>query len=309
MPNNPSNELKILEFQIDKALPDRKISRGYYGINVSKVQRIINMPEDVVQVPETHPAIIGIISIQNTTIPLIDLTKWLKRELPDKQPSKVIITAFSGVLNGFAVHSVSRIHNILWKDVEHAPDLLEYEKANITGIVKVKEKVILLLDFEKIVWDINPDAGFKTDDSSQYVKPDRSNIHIMVVEDSSFIRDLLQGRLTKAGYNVISVSDGQEALHKLDAFLADARLTGQEIAKYVNLVITDLEMPQVGGEHLIKKIKEDIALKNIPIVVFSSLIHEKNEQKVKELGADAVITKPEIKKLVDIVDNLVVLRS
>lgn len=304
MPDNPSNELVILEFQIDCALPDGKISRGYYGINVSKVKRIINMPEDVVQIPRTHPAITGIISIDDTTIPLIDLTKWLKRELPDRQPSKIIITEFSGVLNGFVVHSVSRIHNILWKDVEHAPELLEYEKANITGIVKVQEKVILLLDFEKIVWDINPDAGFKIDDSNQYAKPDRLDKCIMVVEDSSFIRDLLQGRLTKAGYKVISVSDGQEAIHKLDAFLVDAKATGQEIAKFVNLVITDLEMPQMGGEDLIKKIKEDIYLNKLPVVVFSSLIYEKNEQRVKELGADAVITKPEIKRLVDIIDNM-----
>ena len=70
-------------------------------------------------------------------------------------------------------------------------------------------------------------------------------------------------------------------------------------------LITDIEMPQMDGHHLIKKIRETEGLKQIPIVIFSSLINDDMKRKGDLLGADAQISKPEIGQLVGILDSLV----
>lgn len=298
-----TNDLKILEFQVDKELPNGKISKGHYGINVLKVQRIINMPENVVQIPSSHQSIMGIITIQDRSIPVIDLTKSLQREVPDIIPSKVIITEFSGKLHGFAVHSVERIHNLDWKDVEHPPELVESEKVYTIGVVRLNDNVALLLDFEKIVADINPEFGIKKDVVVD-VNEDRLSKHVLIAEDSAFIRSAMKFTLTKAGYNIVATANGKEAFAKLEYYLKTADSSKKTLKDQVNLLIADMEMPQMDGRELIKKIKANPILQGIPIVIFSSLINEEDDRKVRDLGVNAIISKPEIKKLVEIVDNL-----
>lgn len=298
------NELKILEFQVDKELPGGKISTGYYGINVLKVQRIINMPDDIVQMPGSHPSIMGIITLQEKSVPVVDLTKCLQREVADKQPSKIIITEFSRNFTGFAVHTVSRIHNINWSNVEHPPEIVEQEeKGYAIGIIRLKKDVVLLLDFEKIVSDINPSLSVKEEDIPDSI-PTRSSNHILIAEDSAFIRSSIKHTLSKAGYNVTDASDGKVAFEKLNEYMAEANSTNKPIDEFVNLIIADLEMPQMDGKQLVRIIKETPLLQDIPIVIFSSLINEDYDKKAKEMGVDAVISKPEIKELVNIVDKL-----
>ncbi len=298
-----TNELKILEFQVDNEQADGKISNGFYGINVLKVQRIINMPEDVVQIPESHPAILGIITIQDVSIPVIDLTKSLQRSVPDLSPAKVIITEFCGQLHGFAVHTVNRIHNLNWKDVEHPPDLVDDNKVYSTGIIRLEGKVALLLDFEKIVSDINPEMGVK-EEIIEDEKPDRSTKFILVSEDSSFIRTSLKHTLVRAGYNVHLTADGREAIDKLEEFVIESKTSERPLGDFVNLMIADLEMPQVDGRELVRMVKANPELQHLPIVIFSSLINEDYDKKAVEMDVNAVIGKPDIIKLVGIIDKI-----
>ncbi|MGR3317266.1 MAG: chemotaxis protein [Candidatus Anammoxibacter sp.] len=304
MMEKAKTELRILEFQVDNADNEGTISEGFYGINVLKVQRIINMPDNVVQVPSAHPSIMGIITTDETSIPVIDLTKSLQREVPGVQPSKVIITEFSGTLHGFAVHSVVRIHNIDWKDVDHPPELVANEKVYTISVVKLKEKVVLLLDFERIVSDINPELGIK-EESIGGTNPDRANKNILIAEDSKFIRNTLKQTLMNAAYNVTETVDGKEAFNKLEEYLLQVNATDKSINEFVDLIIADLEMPQMDGRQLVRKIKEDPGLQDTPIIVFSSLINEDYDKKREEMGVNAVIGKPKIKELVSMIDKLI----
>lgn len=297
------NDLKVLEFQVNRAYPDGQITRGHYGINVLKVQRIINMPETVIQVPSSHPAIMGIITIQGVSIPVIDLTKSLSREVPDSPPSKVIITEFCEKLHGFAVHSVERIHNLDWKDVEHPPDLVNSSEVYTIGVVKLGEKVALLLDFEKIVSDINPELGVKEEEIEDD-KPDRSKKHILIAEDSTFIRTAIKQTLAKAGYNVAVAEDGQVAFNMLEEYLVQTNSGDKTLTDFVDLVVADLEMPQMDGRELTSNIKKSPYMQHLPVIIFSSLINEDYETKARELGVEAVIGKPKIKELVSLVDKL-----
>lgn len=302
------NELKILEFQVNKTIREGKISEGYYAINVLKIQRIINMPETVVQVPSAHPSIMGIITMEDTSIPVIDLTKSLQREVDGVPPSKVIITEFSGRLHGFAVHSVVRIHNVGWKDVKHPPELVEHERVYTIGVIKLEKNVIQLLDFERIVSDINPELGIKGE-NIEFADIDRSNKHILIAEDSAFIRSSLKHTLTKAGYDVAVAVDGKDAYDKLEEYALQINSTDRSIKELVNLVIADLEMPQFDGRQLVRMIRGNPAMQDMPIVIFSSLINEDYEKKREEMGVDAVIGKPKIKELVGIVDELMLKQS
>ena len=297
-------DLRILEFQVNKTINEETISEGYYGINVLKVQRIINMPENIVQVPSAHPSIMGIITTDEMSIPVIDLTKSLQREVHGVQPSKVIITEFSGKLHGFAVHSVVRIHNIDWKNVSHPPELIVSEKVYTISVVKMEEKVVLLLDFERIVSDINPALGIK-EEGIDNTRPDRANKHILIAEDSTFIRNTLKQTLINAGYHVTVSIDGKDAYNKLEEYLIKVNTAGKSINEFVDLIIADLEMPRMDGTQLVRMIKEESGLQGIPIIVFSSLINEDYDKKRDEMGVNAVIGKPKIKELVSMVDKLI----
>ena len=94
-------------------------------------------------------------------------------------------------------------------------------------------------------------------------------------------------------------NNGQEAWDYLRSIRHDSDLYDK-----VNLVITDIEMPEMDGHRLTKLIKEDERLKQLPVVIFSSLIDEQMRIKGEALGADEQLTKPEIGHLVHVIDRL-----
>src|SRR5690606_34324039 len=150
----------------------------------------------------------------------------------------------------------------------------------------------LLLDFEKIVVDINPNKGINVQEVKTLGKRERQNKKIIVAEDSAMLRMLLEETLKEAGYDqVMFFEDGEAAWNYLSAIKED-----DDITKHVQLILTDIEMPQMDGHHLTKRIKNDEKLQRIPVVIFSSLITDDLYHKGKQVGADAQVSKPEIVK-------------
>ncbi|KYD07344.1 hypothetical protein B4119_1256 [Parageobacillus caldoxylosilyticus] len=80
---------------------------------------------------------------------------------------------------------------------------------------------------------------------------------------------------------------------------------GKDIAEEVQLVITDIEMPQMDGHHFTKRIREDERLKKLPVIIFSSLITEGLRHKGMKVGATAQVSKPEIGELIEMMDSYV----
>ena len=290
-----TNELEIVEFSIAGAL---------YGINIAKVREIIKADLDLVPVPDAHPSIEGAINLRGNIIPVVNLARHLKVDVPfDKKVNRIIIAEFNKIIIGFLVSAVARIHRISWKSVEQPSQMLQTEQGYAVGIVKIENRVIFLLDFEKISSHINPRANIHSSVDADYGAPvaiDRSSKKILVVEDSEFIRTLIVDHLHKAGYNAETACNGEEGWNKLAACASAPGF--ERIEQYFNLMITDIEMPQMDGLHLIKKVKEQPLLKRLPCIAFSSLITKELILKCKSVGSDAEISKPEIGMVVSLAD-------
>ena len=213
-----------------------------------------------------------------------------------------IITNFNKLDIAFHVDSVVGIHRVSWNDIIKPGSTISTSEDGIsTGIIKMNEKLIIILDFEKIVSDINPETGLKTLEIDALGERSRNNIPILIAEDSVLLNKLICDSLKKAGYdNITHTENGQEAYD----VICDCKAKGT-LKEHVQCIVTDIEMPLMDGHRLTKLVKSDDATKDIPIVIFSSLVNEEMRRKGEALGANAQLSKPEIGNLVKTVDSLV----
>jgi two-component system chemotaxis response regulator CheV len=214
-----------------------------------------------------------------------------------------MITEFNSQVIGFHVHSVVGIDRISWNNIKK-PDSVIYGGGEgvATGIAEYDGRLITILDFEKIVAEISPLTSIQISDIEKLGPRSRSNLPILVAEDSMLLSKMILESLHKAGYvNTIKTDNGQEAFD----FLEEAKLEGN-VNEHVACVVSDIEMPRMDGHHLTKLIKTDPILRTLPVILFSSLINEEMKLKGKEVGADAQISKPEIANLVRLIDQLIV---
>ncbi|MDR0949395.1 MAG: chemotaxis protein [Lachnospiraceae bacterium] len=288
---NGTNELEVLEFAVADCS---------YGINVAKITEIIPY-QMVTPIPNSHPSIEGIFMPRDKMITAIDLNNCLGRG-ESKKDGLFIITNFNKLDIAFHVDAVSGIHRVSWKDIIK-PDVTisTPEDSVATGIIKKNGKLIIILDFEKIVSDINPETGLKMSDLDSI--PDvneRKNIPILIAEDSPLLNKLIVDSLKRAGYdNLIHTENGQRAYDVITHCLEDGSLD-----QHVQIVITDIEMPEMDGHRLLKLIKNNNKTAHIPVVIFSSLVNDEMRKKGESLGADAQLSKPEIGNLVRVIDDL-----
>jgi two-component system chemotaxis response regulator CheV len=286
-----TNELEVLEF---------KIGNNHYGINVAKIKEIVPFSE-VTPVPNSHPCVEGIFMPRDTMITVIDLSKVIKANpSADIRRDMFIITNFNQLNVAFHVHSVIGIHRVSWADIIKPDSTISTAESGIaTGIVKIDNQLIVILDFERIVADISPETGLKVSEIDGLVDRVRNDSHIVIAEDSPLLIKLIADSLSKAGYKHLTLcNNGQEAWD----FLLKVKAGEEE--NDVKCIITDIEMPLMDGHRLTKLVKEDNQLKTIPVVIFSSLINDQMRAKGESLGADVQLSKPEIGLLVEEIDKL-----
>lgn len=288
---NGTNELEILEFTL---------ANNSYGINVAKIREIIPY-QTVTPVPNSHPSIEGIFMPRDTMITAIDLKNCLGRGESEAN-GLFIITNFNKLDIAFHVESVQGIHRVSWRDIIKPDATISTTDESVsTGIVKKEDKLIIILDFEKIVSDINPETGLKISEIDELGTRKRYNVPILIAEDSPLLNKLIVDSLKKAGYdNLIHTENGQKAYDVIKQCKEDGTL-----AQHVRVIITDIEMPEMDGHRLTRLVKSDDATADIPVIIFSSLVNDEMKKKGEALGADAQLSKPEIGNLVKIVDRLV----
>ena len=289
---NGTNELEILEF---------KLGENSYGINVAKIREIITY-QPVTPVPNSHPSIEGIFMPRDQMITAISLKNALQMGDDGKNEGLFIITNFNKLDVAFHVDRVMGIHRVSWTEIIRPDATVNNEADGVsTGIVKLDDRLVIILDFEKIVADISPETGLRMNEVEALGNRERSNVPILIAEDSHLLNKLISDALTSAGYvNVKRTEDGLQAWE----YICDARDEGMLNDK-VQLVITDIEMPQMDGHRLTKMIKNDDKTKHIPVVIFSSLVNEEMRVKGEQLGVDAQLSKPEIGNLVRLIDELI----
>ena len=291
------NELEIIEFYINEQLPDDTSYCGYYAMNVAKVLEIIRMPE-ITSVPSKHDkAVLGTFNLRGRVLPLVDLAKWLGKTCVPNDAHKVIVSEFSGVVTAFLVSGVTRIHRITWSQVEPPGQHVQnYSRDSITGVVRIDGHILFILDMEKIVASMDPHhAGshFMTD-QLDIDAVDAHNFHLLVVDDSTSLRHLIKDTLEKAGYNVTTLSNGREAWEYLQQLKAQVQEEDLPVTEKLHIVISDIEMPEMDGHTLTKRIREDSVLQKLPVVLFSSIITDALRHKGVSVGADDQISKPDL---------------
>jgi len=285
-----TNELEIVEFSV---------GNNKFGINVIKVKEIIN-PVSVIPIPHSHPYVDGIIELRGEVLPVVSLANVLgypPSSTPEKD--KFIVSEFNKMKIIFHVHHVNQIHRISWENIEKPTGMYQGADSQIIGVIKFAGEMILLLDFEKILVDINPDSGINVQQVKKLGKRGRSNKRLVVVEDSPMLRKLLEDTLVEAGfYNIEFFENGQDALNYLEQ-----ECKQKNIEDIVQLIITDIEMPQMDGHHLTKRIKDNPQLAHLPVIIFSSLITEDLRHKGQKVGANGQVSKPDIAELILLVDE------
>lgn len=285
-----TNELEVLEFTLGD---------NHYGINVAKIREILQyMP--VTPVPNTHPSVEGIFMPRDTMITVINLKNCLNLPQTDEK-GLFIITNFNKLNVAFHVDQVIGIHRVSWENIIKPDETLTGEHGGTaTGVIKMDDRLIVILDFEAIVASISPQTGLRVNDIDEMEARDRSDATILIAEDSALLSKLITECLKKSGYtNLIVEENGQEAWDVIKAMQAKG-----DITKHLDCIITDIEMPLMDGHRLTKLVKSDAELRDIPVVIFSSLVNEEMRKKGEQLGADAQLTKPEIGKLVEAIDKL-----
>ena len=287
-----TNEIEVMKFTV---------LGEFYGINVAKVQEII-MSEKVKRMPHANPAVEGIFKPRDELITVINLAKYLTGNDRENGPRDLfIVTNFNKMTVAFRVDSIEGISRISWKDIQK-PDktIANGDDSVATGIAQCGKELVIILDFEKIVAEIAPETTIQVTDVDKMGDRPICNSPIVIAEDSILLSKMIDDSLERAGFtNIKNFSNGQEAWDYLSQIHNDSDLYDK-----VNLVITDIEMPEMDGHRLTKLIKDDEHLKKIPVIIFSSLINEQMRQKGKELGADEQLSKPEIGHLITVMDEL-----
>lgn len=294
-----TNELEILEFMV---------ANNHYGINVAKIKEILTYTPSV-PVPNSHPGIEGIIKPRNEVISVISMQRVLN--LPELgadslERSMYIVTNFNNLLTAFHVDNVIGIKRVSWTQINKPDSTISNGGDTVaTGIVTLNDKLVIILDFERIVAEISPETGIQEKEIDDLGYRERNNVPILYAEDSQLLSRMIHSCLEKAGYtNLIATNNGLEAWNFLNDLKGDP-----DFKNRVGLVITDLEMPQMDGHKLLKNIKTDPATAHIPVVIFSSLINDDMKRKGDMLGADAQLSKPEIGKLVNAIDGILIAKS
>ena len=261
-----TNEIEVMKFTV---------MGEFYGINVAKVQEII-MSEKVKPMPHANPAVEGIFKPRDELITVINLAKYLTGNDRENGPRDLfIVTNFNKMTVAFRVDSIEGISRISWKDIQKPDKTIANGDDSVATTIQVT-------DVDKM--------------GDRHI----CNSPIVIAEDSILLSKMIDDSLERAGFtNIKNFSNGQEAWDYLSQIHNDSDLYDK-----VNLVITDIEMPEMDGHRLTKLIKDDEHLKKIPVIIFSSLINEQMRQKGKELGADEQLSKPEIGHLITVMDEL-----
>jgi len=281
-----------------------------FGVNVAKIREFIPYEGiELSELPGRHPSVLGVFMLRGTAIPLISLEKHLELNRKDDEPSKkvVVVTQFNNMTTAFVADTINRIHRVSWNQFRPLELHIASKTPMIVGSVHLKDRELLILDLEHIVGEIFPASIINYDEKRFAEKPkptERADAKLVFAEDSAIIRYRVSGILKEVGYENVQIFEhGQAAYDYLSRLVRDEQEGKGAVRDRLSLVLTDIEMPQMDGLTLCRRIREDLKL-DVPVVMFSSLIDEQMQQKCLSVGANDFAAKPDTERLIDILDRL-----
>ncbi|ORT50289.1 chemotaxis protein CheW [Vibrio sp. qd031] len=292
------NRLELLTFRL--------MGRQRYGINVFKVKEVLQCPK-LTSMPNLHPLVKGVAHIRGNTISVIDLSKAIGgRPTQDIEKCFVVISEFNRTTQGFLVSSVERIINMHWESILPPPQ--GAGKANyLTAVTNIDNELVEILDVEKILAEISPpaeemDSRFAEEITQQEQASEKEIVRrILIADDSTVARKQVQRAIEALGFEAIAVKDGREARDKLEEMAEQGSIYDQ-----ISLVISDIEMPEMDGYTLTAEIRRNPALKDLHVILHTSLSGVFNQAMVERVGANEFLAKFNPEELGAAVKNAVI---
>ena len=325
---------ELIEFCLDRHVNGETI-RGIYGVNVVKVREVVRMPK-INPLSTRVRGMAGVFELRGVPIPVVNLAAMLGDESHgSKSEQKVIVTEFGVKRAGFIVDATRRIRRINWNQVmPPSSDVGSY----ITAMTLIENNEFLfILDFEKILADLDQSAGAANQNRSAGLNvpnveammamaanlaaqlagqaggvnsqnpqpngpggPSPDAPLVLLVDDSGFILKNTKIGLMRSGLNVVTATNGNEALEILEKYAKGNWAGGQ-----ISVVVTDIEMPKMDGFTLTKKIREHATLSAMPVIIHSSLSGKATQATGKSLGANGYVVKNDIKNLVEALSEII----
>ena len=285
-----TNKFELLMFRLGE--DQNAHTREIFGINVFKVREALIMPP-ITPMPGAPKHVLGVANIRGQIIPVVDLPSVVG--CTPSARNILLVTEYERSVQGFAVEEVEEIVRLEWGRVVSA------ERSAVGGMVtslaRLDEKeenarLALILDVETILREALP-SRFKSGEELTHppvIKLPSGSV-VLYADDSNVARLQIESVLTRLGVPFVSTKTGKEAWERLKALSQEARSAGIPLSQKVAMVLTDLEMPEMEGFTLTRQIKEDDALKGLPVVIHSSLSGSANESHANSVGADGYVAK------------------
>jgi two-component system chemotaxis response regulator CheV len=288
-----TNKLEILLFSLGTNTSTGR--KETFGINVFKVREVMRTPP-ITAAPEMPSSVQGMVSLRGVLVPVVDLAHYAKVDTETPR-SIMIVTEYAGHTQGFLVEGVDTILRLDWSQMKVPPDMLMAEMGGlVTAVTELPDgRLVMMMDVEKV---LSETTNYDEEIVYRNIKPlDDSSLTVYFADDSVVARKQITRTLEAMNVKYVGAINGLEAWRELEKIAAYAHASGQKITDLVSLVLTDVEMPEMDGYILTKKIKTDPRFAGVPVIMHSSLSGMSNQQLGKSVGVDEYVPKFEAQKL------------
>ncbi|OGS75784.1 MAG: fused signal transduction protein/response regulator [Gallionellales bacterium GWA2_55_18] len=295
-----TNKLEMLSFSL--GLDKHTGRKETFGINVFKVREVMRIPE-ITRAPEMPEGVEGMVSLRGVLVPVLDLAKYIGLEV-DVPPSIMIVTEYNGCIQGFLVESVDNILRLDWSAMRVPPEMLNAEMGGlVTAVTELADRrLVMMMDVEKVLAETR-----RLDDEHVFrnVKPiGLESRTVFFADDSHVARNQIQRTLDAMGIGHISAVNGMQAWQELRKLADQADASGRPVKELIQLILTDVEMPEMDGYTLTRRIKSDKRFQGIPVLMHSSLSGDSNRDLGRSVGVDEYVSKFEPNRLAQTLERL-----
>lgn len=288
-----TNKLEILLFTL--GVDNRTDRRETFGVNVFKVREVMRVPP-ITHAPDMPDSVEGMVSLRGVLVPVVDLVKYTGVET-GKKPEIMIVTEYNGHTQGFLVEAVDTILRLDWSAMRVPPEMLSAQMGGlVTAVTELEDdRLVMMMDVEKI---LSETSRYDEEYLFNNIKPiEAENRTIFFADDSSVARKQISRTLDAMTIRYISANNGRQAWDELQKIATQADAAHLPISSFIQLILTDVEMPEMDGYVLTKNIKADSRFIGIPVIMHSSLSSEANQQLGHSVGVDDYVPKFEPHKL------------
>ena len=301
-----TNRLELLLFSLGH---DSNTGREeVFGINVFKVREVMSIPA-ITQAPDMPPSVEGMISLRGHLIPVVNLAKFCALQV-NEPPQIMIVTEYNNMMQGYMVHSVDTILRLDWNVVKTPPEMLSEQMGGVvTAVTELDDgRIVMIMDVEKVLADTTQDSS-KENWFNDVEAAENRDVTIFFADDSLVARKQISRTLDHMGFTHVSANNGQEAWEKLKDIAKRADTAQQPVSNFIQLILTDVEMPEMDGFVLTKKMKADSHFDGIPVIMHSSLSADSNQNLGRNVGADDYVPKFDPTHLSETIEKNIALSS